>query len=100
MADDPRRLRVVAKPNVRFHRIEVHCLNEGHLRCVEQPNAKPLRHAELPNAMRLRNGAMSNVKHRRIEARYRSVGLHRVHRLREEQMSSAASLYGLGGRSA
>lgn len=89
MADDPRRLRDVAQPNVRFHRIEVHCLNEGHLR-----------RAELPNAMRLRNGAMSNVKHRRIEARYRSAGLHRVHRLREEQMSSAASLYGLGGRSA
>lgn len=89
MAGDPRRLRVVAQLNVRFHRIEAHCLNEGHLRCAEQPRAK-----------RLRNAVQTNVKHRRIEGRYRSAGLHRGHRLREEQMSSAASLYGLDGRSA
>jgi len=43
---------------------------------------------------------LTNVKRRRIEGRYRSAGLHRVRRLREEQMSSAASLYGLDGRSA
>lgn len=100
MAGDPRRLRVVAQPNVRFHRIEAHCLSEGHRRHAEQPSAKPHPYAKRPSAMRLRNGAHSNVKHRRIEGRCRSGGLHHVHRLREEQMSSAACLYGWDGRSA
>ena len=100
MGDDPRRLRDVTQPTVRLHRIEAHYLNEGHLRCVEQPNAKPHPHAVLPHAMRLRSGVHSNVKRRQIEGRCRSGGLHRVHRLREEQMSPAASLYGWDGRSA
>lgn len=100
MGDDPRRRRVPAQPTVRFQRIEAHHLNEGHLRCAEQPSAKRHPSGARLNAKPLRNAVQTNGRFHRIEGRYRSAGLHRVRRLREEQMSSAASLYGLDGRSA